>query len=51
MTGAVVASTPWGSASALTRDNGGLTAKPLAIDQSLIVETSRSDSAAVKFGG
>lgn len=51
MTGAVVAKTPRGSASAATRDGGGLTANPFAMVQSLIVDTSCSVSAAVRVGG
>jgi hypothetical protein len=51
VTGAVVAKTPRGSASAETTDNGGLTVKPWATDQSLIVERSCSDSDGVRFGG
>lgn len=51
VTGAVVARIPRGSSSTDTMETRGLTARPLAIDQSLILERSCSDSAAVKSGG
>ncbi len=51
MTGAVVAKIPRGSASAATTVGGGLTASPFAMDQSLIVETSCSNSEDVRLGG
>lgn len=51
MIGAVVAKTPWGSASGERKAGGGLTARPWAIDQSLIVDRICSDSAIVREGG
>lgn len=51
VTGTVVASIPRGSASADTIDVGGRTVKPLAMDQSLMVEASCSDSVIVRSGG
>ncbi len=51
VTGAVVAKTPSGSVSVDMRDGGGLTAKPFAMVQSLIVAARCSHSASDKFGG
>ena len=51
MTGAVVASTFLGSVSAETKDGGGRTARPWAMDQSLTVATKCSLSSTESSGG